>query len=65
MEVDDSKRFEPSKYKVTAEADVDNETANEPKKNESGVATIKSKLGDKNKKVCKESFLRVQLKSKQ
>ena len=50
MKVDDVKRVEHSKDKVTAEAYVGNETGDEPKKNDSGVATIESKSGDKNNK---------------
>ena len=54
MEVDDAKRAEPSKDKITAEADVDVKNGDKPKNN-TGVAPLTTKR-DKNKKVCKESL---------
>ena len=62
MEVDDVKRVEHSKDKVTAEADVDNKIKNEPKRTRLELQPLKANQETKTKKICRESYLRVQLK---
>ena len=62
MEVDDVKRVEHSK-EVTTETSVDNETRAKPKITRQELQPLKTRQDTKTKKVCKESYLRVQLKS--